>query len=90
MGGWRPTVIVELSEQDLEVKRKALECFPSQHPFGMGDFAGKRATLFGKLAGVRYAEGFSWGGPTQERWGTDDGFYEGMARVTAPMEVVRL
>ena len=91
MGGWRPTILVELSAADLEVKRRSLECFPSQHPCGMGDYARILAERLGRLGGVPWAEGYTegsgaWGGT----WNTDAGFNEGLRLANAPLRVVRL
>jgi len=91
MGGWRPNILVELSESDVEVNQRALDCFPSQHPQGIPGFARKRAELMGRLGGVRYAQGFAWGGGAADgSWGEESGFAEGLALATAPMEVIRL
>lgn len=91
MGGWRPNVLVELSEQDIETHQRAIDCFPSQHPNGMAGFARAQAVRFGRLGGVPFAEGYArgggaWGGA----WATEEGFREGFALATAPLEIIRL
>ena len=91
MGGWRPMVLVELSEEHLTMKERALECFPSQHPNGMHGFARRLAEQYGKLGGVPLAEAYTIGGGAEGgSWGTDEGFAEGLAMANAPMRVLRL
>lgn len=90
MGGWRPTVLVELSEADVEVHQQAVDCFPSQHPDGMDGFARARALQFGRLGGVPFAEGYTLGGGAWDTWGDESGFQEGLALASAPMDVIRL
>jgi LmbE family N-acetylglucosaminyl deacetylase len=91
MGGWRPNVLVELSEADVETNQRALDCFPSQHPAGIHGFALARAVQYGRLGGVRYAQGFAWGsGAWGGSWGEEAGFKEGLALAEAPFEIIRL
>lgn len=91
MGGWRPTLLVELSETDLETKRQAFECFPSQHPHGMGDFARKHAERFGRLGGIPLAEGYTeGGGASSDTWDSDAGFEEGLRLANAPLRIIPL
>jgi LmbE family N-acetylglucosaminyl deacetylase len=91
MGGWRPTVLVELSEEDLEIKRRSLESFPSQHPAGMGRFAHDLARRCGRLGGVQYAEAFcDGGGAPRGAWDTDPGLAAEVSLASTPLRVVRL
>lgn len=91
MGGWRPTLLFELSEADVECQQRALDCFPSQFPEGIAGFARARAARFGRLAGVPLAEGYTrssggWGGA----WDKDDGWNEVISLANEPMELIRL
>lgn len=91
MGGWRPTILVELSEADVERHQRAVDCFPSQHPHGIDGFARSQAERFGRIAGVPYAEGYTWGGGAWgDDWSREDGLRAGIEMVMAPMQVIRL
>ena len=57
--GFFPNLFVELSPEDVERKHQALECYKSQFsPGQLKGWAKNRAVKYGKLGGVRYAEGF--------------------------------
>jgi LmbE family N-acetylglucosaminyl deacetylase len=62
IAGFVPNFFVELSEQDVETKQRALDCYISQYPDGMvGTFAADRARAYGRLVGLDYAEDFHRG-----------------------------
>lgn len=91
MGGWRPTILVELSETDVAIKQRAMDCFPSQHPNGMDGFADRLARRYGELGGVPYAEAYTeGGGACGGAWATEQGFEEALGMANAPLRVIRL
>jgi LmbE family N-acetylglucosaminyl deacetylase len=59
IAGFRPDVFVELSEDDVGTKQRALSCYTSQFgPGAVGSFAADRARAYGGLVGAEYAEAF--------------------------------
>ena len=89
MGGWCPTVLVELSEADVETQQRAINCFPSQQLTGGAGFARARAIRCGRLGGVPFAEAYTQGGEGGA-WDDDDGFRRTVGMAAAPLEVIRL
>jgi LmbE family N-acetylglucosaminyl deacetylase len=60
--GFRPDFFVELSEEDVATKQKALGCYESQMAPGMLDgFAAARTGAYGALVGLDHAEAFQTG-----------------------------
>ena len=59
MAPFQPTHFVELSQEDVEVWQKAIECFPSQmSKEEIKSFAYDVAQTYGQICGVRYAQPF--------------------------------
>ena len=62
IAGFVPNFFVELSEQDVDRKQQALDCYVSQYPDGLvSTFAADRARAYGRLVGLEYAEAFHRG-----------------------------
>ncbi|MFP4026285.1 MAG: PIG-L deacetylase family protein [Candidatus Brocadiia bacterium] len=59
IAGYHPDFFVEISEEDVRTKQKAIESYGSQFAEGVLDeFAAGRAQAWGEMAGVQYAEPF--------------------------------
>jgi len=86
---FRPTVYVELTEDDVRRKQEACACFPSQFDNDRRAYVLARCQAYGRIAGVPYAEAFCPG--TWPRLADADG--EAMACLAAgpqPPTVIRL
>ncbi len=70
MMSFQPDLFVELSEEDIETKRRALDAYVSQDPNGehvrRASFASHRAAAWGRLAGIPFAEAFATYSCTQK------------------------
>jgi len=95
MVGFRPDLFVELSEEDVEVKRRALEVYVSQDPnrehLRRAAFASDRAAAWGRIAGIPCAEAFATCGcPRKDPWEGESEAIRQFARGDGPREMWRL
>lgn len=88
---YRPDFFVELSQDDVAAKQKAIDCYISQFPKGLvATFAADRARAYGKLVGVEYAEAFrKCPCPRQDPWKGECDFLRRLARGTEATEIYR-
>ena len=89
IGLFLPNFYVELSDEDVQRKQRSVDCYVSQFPREAGDgFAARRASGYGGLAGLKYAEAFRRGpAPRGESWGAEPGFFASIRAASEPPAV---
>lgn len=90
--GFLPNFFVQLSEDDICMKQKAIDCYASQFPEGfLSNFASNRARSYGELVNLKYAEAFRKGScDPADAWEDQPGFFDFLKRDSGLRNIYRL
>ena len=87
-----PDLFVELSENDVKRKQRAIDCYLSQFPKDLvNTFAADRAGAYGKLVNIEYAESFRKGScDPRDPWDGQPGFLRSLEGAFGKKDLYRL